>query len=69
MIGRRAALRYAKAILAYAEENNSSGALAKDMNQIKELLNENKILQMALENPLLVIEKKTWQQLRDDCRI
>ena len=58
MIGRRAALRYAKAILAYAEENNSSGALAKDMNQIKELLNENKILQMALENPLLVIEKK-----------
>ena len=58
MKGTRAALRYAKAILAYAHENNSSGAVAKDMLKLAALLGENDALQAALENPLLAIEKK-----------
>lgn len=58
MKGTRAALRYAKAILAYAQENNSSGAVAKDMHKLAALLGENDALQAALENPLLAVEKK-----------
>lgn len=58
MKGARAALRYAKAILAYAQENNSSGAVEIDMQKLNALVQENDTLQTALENPLIATEKK-----------
>ncbi len=54
----RAALRYAKAILAFAIENNTSEAVAKDMQKLYALIQANNTLQIALENPLIATEKK-----------
>jgi F0F1-type ATP synthase delta subunit len=40
MKGTRAAHRYAKAILAYAQENNSAAAVAQDMLLVTDLLTD-----------------------------
>ena len=56
MKGARAALRYAKAILAFSQENNSSGAVAKDMQKMNGIIQQSDALQIALENPLIEIE-------------
>ena len=58
MKGARAALRYAKAILAFSQENNSSEAVAKDMQKMNGIIQQSDALQIALENPLIETEKK-----------
>jgi len=58
MKGTRAAHRYAKAILAYAQENNSAAAVAQDMLLVTDLLNKSEELKTALVNPLLGADKK-----------
>jgi F-type H+-transporting ATPase subunit delta len=58
MEGARASIRYAKAILAFAQENNSTEAVAKDMEKMNRIIHQNDALQIALENPLIDIEKK-----------
>jgi F-type H+-transporting ATPase subunit delta len=58
MRGTRAALRYAKATLAFAEEAQASKAVAKDMQGVHSLVSENNELQTALENPLLASADK-----------
>ena len=59
MKGARAALRYAKAILAFSQENNSSEAVAKDMQKMNRIIQQSDALQIALENPLIETEKLT----------
>ena len=58
MRGTRAALRYAKATLAYAEQAKATQAVAKDMQMLHSLVNENNELQSTLENPLLASADK-----------
>lgn len=58
MKGTRAALRYAKATLSFAQEIKAAEIVAKDMLQLEALLNENLTLSSALNNPLLPVEKK-----------
>ena len=58
MKGARAALRYAKAILAFSQENNSSELVAKDMQKMNGIIQQSDALQIALENPLIETEKK-----------
>jgi len=58
MKGNRASLRYAKAILAFSQENKAAAAVAKDMRHLETLLIENDALQRALDNPLLPVGKK-----------
>ena len=58
MKGTRAALRYAKATLSFAQDNKAAEIVAKDMRQLGTLLNENVTLKSALDNPLLPVEKK-----------
>ncbi len=58
MKGTRAALRYAKAIFAFAKETQVTDAVAKDMGQLQALFQENEALQTALENPLLAVDQK-----------
>ena len=54
----RAASRYAKAILAFAQQNNTSEALAIDLQKLNALFQENGSIQTTLENPLIPAEKK-----------
>lgn len=58
MKGSRASLRYAKAILAFSQENNSSESVAKDMQKMNRIIQQSDALQIALENPLIETEKK-----------
>ena len=58
MRGTRVAIRYAKALLAFAQDAQASEAVAKDMFVINKQLLENNELQLVLENPLLSSEKK-----------
>ena len=58
MIGTRAALRYAKATLAYAQEAKASVAVAKDMIALGTLMQQNNELQIVLENPILPVTQK-----------
>ena len=44
MKGARAALRYAKAILAFSQENNSSEAVAKDMQKMNGIIQHQRVL-------------------------
>ena len=54
----RASLRYAKSILSFSEENNTSKEVALDMQKLSDLMQVNSDLQIALENPLIANEKK-----------
>ena len=54
----RASLRYAKSILLFSEENNTSKEVALDMQKLSDLMQVNSDLQTALENPLIANEKK-----------
>ena len=54
----RASLRYAKSILSFSEENNTSKEVAVDMQKLSDLMQVNSDLQTALENPLVANEKK-----------
>jgi len=54
----RASLRYAKSILSFSEENNTSKEVAIDMQKLSDLMQVKSDLQTALENPLIANEKK-----------
>ena len=54
----RASLRYAKSILSFSEENNTSKEVALDMQKLSDLMQLNSDLQTVLENPLVAHEKK-----------
>jgi len=58
MRGTRAALRYAKATLSFAQEAKASEAVAKDMIALGVLMQENDELQTVLENPILPVAQK-----------
>ena len=58
MKGTRAALRYAKAMLSYAQESKAADVVAKDMHALISLLHEKKEVQRVLENPILPVAEK-----------
>ena len=58
MKGTRASLRYAKATLAFAEEIKSSEAVTEDIQSLLALIKANDDLNLMLENPMLVTDKK-----------
>jgi len=58
MRGTRAALRYAKAMLSYAQESKAADVVAKDMHALISLLHENNEVQTVLENPILPVTEK-----------
>ena len=58
MRGTRAALRYAKAMLSYAEESKAAVAVANDMYSLISLLQDNNEVQTMLENPILPVAEK-----------
>lgn len=58
MKGTRAALRYAKAVLAFAKETQVTEVVAKDMGDLQLVFQENQALQTALDNPLLAVDQK-----------
>lgn len=58
MRGTRAALRYAKAMLSYAQESKAAEAVANDMYSLISLLQENNEVQRVLENPILPVAEK-----------
>ena len=58
MKGERTASRYAKATLAYANENNFSDEVAKEMQGLIELYESNIQLDRVLSNPFLPNTKK-----------
>ena len=58
MRGTRAALRYAKAMLSYAQESKAAEAVANDMYSLISLLQKNNEVQTMLENPILPVAEK-----------
>ena len=58
MKGTRAALRYAKAMLSFAQESKAADVVAKDMHALISLLHEKKEVQRVLENPILPVAEK-----------
>jgi F-type H+-transporting ATPase subunit delta len=58
MRGTRAALRYAKAMLSYAQESKAAVAVANDMYSLISLLQDNNEVQTMLENPILPVAEK-----------
>ena len=58
MRGTRAALRYAKATLAFAQEAKAPDAVAQDMIALGTLMQANDELQTVLENPILPVAQK-----------
>jgi len=58
MSGSRAAVRYAKAILSFALEQNKEVEVNNDMLLIASTISENKDLQMLLDNPVLKSDLK-----------
>ncbi|PTX60395.1 ATP synthase F1 subcomplex delta subunit [Kordia periserrulae] len=58
MAGSRAAIRYAKAILALAQEQNAGEAVAKDMDGIVKTVAGSKELRVVLNSPIVKQELK-----------
>jgi F-type H+-transporting ATPase subunit delta len=58
MSGSRAAVRYAKAILSFALEQNKEVEVNNDMLLIASTINENRDLQVLLDNPVLKSDLK-----------
>ena len=58
MKGTRADLRYAKAMLSYAQESKAAEVVAEDMYALISLLHENNEVQTVLENPILPVTEK-----------
>lgn len=59
MSGTRAAIRYAKAILSVAEDNNTSAKIHKEMNQIANAIASNPELNEVLKSPVVKLSGKT----------
>ena len=53
MSGTRAAIRYAKAILSVAEDNNTSAKIHEEMNHIAIAIASNPELNEALKSPVV----------------
>ena len=58
MAGSRAAIRYAKAILGLAQDQNAGEAVAKDMDGIVKTVNNSKELRLMLDSPIIKPETK-----------
>ncbi|WP_298515476.1 ATP synthase F1 subunit delta [uncultured Kordia sp.] len=58
MAGSRAAIRYAKAILALAQEQNAGEAVAEDMDGIVKTVENSKDLRLMLNSPIVKSETK-----------
>ena len=58
MKGTRAAIRYAKAILDLAKDQNSASAVNEDMKQIIATVAANKELQLLLDSPIVKLSHK-----------
>ena len=59
MSGTRAAIRYAKAILSIATDNQTSGKIQLEMDQIAEAINICPDLNSALKSPVVKMSEKT----------
>jgi F-type H+-transporting ATPase subunit delta len=59
MSGTRAAIRYAKAILSVAEDNNSAESVHKEMNQIASAIASTPELNEVLKSPVVKLSEKT----------
>jgi F-type H+-transporting ATPase subunit delta len=59
MKGTRAAIRYAKAILDLAKDQNSASAVNDDMKLIMNAIADNKELKSFLDNPVVKVAQKT----------
>ena len=59
MSGTRAAIRYAKAILSVAEDNNTSAKIHEEMNQIASAIASNPELNEVLKSPVVKLSEKT----------
>ena len=55
----RAAIRYAKAILSVAEDNNTSAKIHEEMNQIARAIASNPELNEVLKSPVVKLSEKT----------
>jgi F-type H+-transporting ATPase subunit delta len=58
MAGSRAAIRYAKAILGLAQDQNAGEAVAKDMDGIVKTVNNSRELRLMLDSPIIKPETK-----------
>jgi F-type H+-transporting ATPase subunit delta len=58
MSGTRAAIRYAKAVLALAQEQNAAEAVNTDMSLVANTVNGSKELQDLLQSPVITAEVK-----------
>lgn len=58
MVTGRAAVRYAKAVLAMAQEKDMAAAVAQDMGTIADTVINNKELSMALSSPIIKANDK-----------
>ena len=59
MSGTRAAIRYAKAILSVAEDNNTSAKIHEEMNHIANVIASNPKLNEVLKSPVIKLSEKT----------
>ena len=59
MKGTRAAIRYAKAILDLAKDQNSASVVNDDMKQIVATVAASKELQLLLDSPIIKVAQKT----------
>lgn len=59
MSGTRAAIRYAKAILSVAEDNNTSAKIHEEMNHIANAIASKPELNEALKSPVVKLSEKT----------
>ncbi|MGC6523007.1 MAG: ATP synthase F1 subunit delta [Flavobacteriaceae bacterium] len=59
MSGTRAAIRYAKAILSVAEDNNTSAKIHEEMNHIANAIASNPELNEVLKSPVVKLSEKT----------
>ena len=57
-MSKRAAIRYAKAVLQKAEENNTQNVMFGDMQSVKATLDGSKELQNMLQSPVIKAEDK-----------
>lgn len=58
MAGQRAAIRYAKALLSLAQQNNSVDAVQEDLQSIIKTIADSKELQLMLKSPIVKTEVK-----------
>ena len=59
MSGTRAAIRYAKAILSVAQDNNTTAKIQIEMNQIAAAIAMSPDLNSALKSPIVKMSEKT----------